>query len=251
MPDELNATLSLGRLLGVEKTKSNQMQPEPRPASRQVVQAEAAGRSGEGSMWRAFSNQVRPSRSCAQSAVPWERGQCSSRQETLHCRMACMMDGEEVVVERLRVCKSASDHRIGWVWSLGGSTGLTRAQIPRFPASTAQPRAEQGPPPTTRDRSHFGQGVVQPGPVKPSTDCFSEKDGKGGCRGIRFCHSQLACLLRSWKRPERGGVPVLWASTQTDRIRPEQPGSAPGVFLASGLTSLPGHDAHCESVMAH
>jgi hypothetical protein len=165
--------------------------------------------------------------------------------------MACMMDGEEVVVERLRVCKSASDHRIGWVWSLGGSTGLTRAQIPRFPASTAQPRAEQGPPPTTRDRSHFGQGVVQPGPVKPSTDCFSEKDGKGGCRGIRFCHSQLACLLRSWKRPERGGVPVLWASTQTDRIRPEQPGSAPGVFLASGLTSLPGHDAHCESVMAH
>jgi hypothetical protein len=199
----LSVTLSLGGLLGVEKTKSDAARVSQDP----LVQAES--RWERSRMWRAFHFQPGAAIDFMYTVSSAVASAAGKRLST--CRMACMgWRRLEAVVVGLRVCLQATIG-IGWVWSLGGSTGLTRAQIPRFPASTAQPRAEQGPPPTPRDRSHFGQGVVQPGPVKPSTDCFPEKDGKGGCRGIQFCHSQL-CSSAAFLETA-GARGVLWAST--------------------------------------
>jgi hypothetical protein len=156
---------------------------------------------------------------------------------TTHCEMAGMDDGEEVVVEALQA-------------TIEDRVGLEPGRIHRIDRS---PDSRHPQPSPERSKGHrrpgtdltSGKAWSSQGPVEASTDCFSGKTKEVGCRGIQFCHSRLACLLHSWKRLARGG---LCGQAQTNRIRPEQPGGAPGVFLASGLTTLPGHDAHCESL---
>lgn len=176
----------------------------------------------------------------SQRGIPW----------TLHLSNGMHgLDGEEVVVEGLRVGHSASDHRDRVGREPGRIHRIDTSPDSQIPGIHPQPSPE-------RSKGHRRH----PGTDLSSGKAWSSQDQSNRqltvfqrtmekvavvASGSAIPSPLVCCILgNGWSEGSCG-------QAQTDRVRPEQPGSVPGVFLTNGLTSLPGHDAHCESVMAH